>query len=73
MIQSDRGDHAHLAVDDVGRVQTAAQTDLNDAHVDLLLRKVLVGQTGNQLKETQIPDLVALLEDLGHHVLDLPL
>ena len=71
VVQTDVGNHAHLGGDDVGAVETAAQSYFHHGDVYMLLGEVFEGQGGGELEEGRMKGLEegALLLHEVYHIL----
>ena len=54
MVEADARDDAHFGSDDVGAVQAASQTDLDDGQVDILVRKPAESHPRGDLEERKV-------------------
>ena len=57
VVEADVSDDCEVGADDVGAVETATQSDLDDCYVDLLLGKVVKGHCSGELKEGGVQGL----------------
>ena len=70
MFQTDICDYAQIGLDNIGAVQSAAQSHLNDCHIHLLFGKILECHSGGQLKERGVQwfEEILFLSHEVHHV-----